>query len=492
MPQPRVRVGPAGRGDEAIGEQVDVEAQMTGQLVVDLLLLGEQIEQQRGEPGEVQDAGDVLVAAAVPARAGAVREDHQAPRVVRDSEQRFEHARLAANLHVLHRDRRVAAGAPGAAAEQRHHLGVANLRELPVPPSDRAELLRRGDAHQLVHLGADLRGGDRGDHRRREDQPARAELADGAERGARGDAGGDAVVHQDHRPACDLRQRHATPVEARAPLQLHALALGDAGQLRGSDREDADGLGVDEGRASLGDGADAQLGLPGRAQLADHQHLERRVESAGDLPRDDDAAAGQRQHQRVLAPVLLQQRGKLPACVLSVAEQHRLLESAIGMPKARGAQPGRPGNARVATGGECPRSTALETPGRASRIAPAERRQPPGSAAPERPVVGTPRTPNVTTRCTNRSAVAIRRSAACALRKQLRLVQMRVMRPVDRLLLGFLFALAVLTAVCVPSPWLLLAAIGAMAARSSCALARSRGCCASRTPSSRCRSSRRW
>lgn len=45
---------------------------------------------------------------------------------------------------------------------------------------------------------------------------------------------------------------------------------------------------------------------------------------------------------------------------------------------------------------------------------------------------------------------------------------------VDRLLLGFLFALAVLTAACVPSPWLLLAAIAAMAA-SILALARWRG-----------------
>jgi membrane-associated phospholipid phosphatase len=45
---------------------------------------------------------------------------------------------------------------------------------------------------------------------------------------------------------------------------------------------------------------------------------------------------------------------------------------------------------------------------------------------------------------------------------------------VDRLLLGFLVALAVLTAACVPSPWLLLAAIGAMAA-SILALAHWRG-----------------
>jgi membrane-associated phospholipid phosphatase len=46
--------------------------------------------------------------------------------------------------------------------------------------------------------------------------------------------------------------------------------------------------------------------------------------------------------------------------------------------------------------------------------------------------------------------------------------------PVDRLLLAFLFALGVLTAACVPSPWILLAAIGAMAA-SILALSRWRG-----------------
>jgi hypothetical protein len=44
--------------------------------MVEFLLRGEQVEQQRAQASVGQDAGDVTVARAVPAAAAAVREDH--------------------------------------------------------------------------------------------------------------------------------------------------------------------------------------------------------------------------------------------------------------------------------------------------------------------------------------------------------------------------------------------------------------------------------
>ena len=70
----RARLGaqPSGHLDQAAGEQADVEH--VGP--VPFLLGGEQVEQQRAQAGILQNAGDMLVARAVPAAAAAVDEHH--------------------------------------------------------------------------------------------------------------------------------------------------------------------------------------------------------------------------------------------------------------------------------------------------------------------------------------------------------------------------------------------------------------------------------
>ena len=66
---------PVGRRDQPPGEQLDVEDVRA----VPLLLGGEQVDEQRAQPGLVEHLGDVAVAWAVAAAAAAVREDDDCP-----------------------------------------------------------------------------------------------------------------------------------------------------------------------------------------------------------------------------------------------------------------------------------------------------------------------------------------------------------------------------------------------------------------------------
>ncbi len=70
-----VEAEPAGDFEEAAGEQVDIEAEVAGEFVLGFFLFGEEVEEEGGEAGFAEDAGDVLVAGAVSAAAAAVDED---------------------------------------------------------------------------------------------------------------------------------------------------------------------------------------------------------------------------------------------------------------------------------------------------------------------------------------------------------------------------------------------------------------------------------
>ena len=65
---------PGGRAGEAVGEQADVEPQVGGAGIHHFFLGGEQVEQERAEPGLLEPAGDGAVARAEPAAAAAMRE----------------------------------------------------------------------------------------------------------------------------------------------------------------------------------------------------------------------------------------------------------------------------------------------------------------------------------------------------------------------------------------------------------------------------------
>jgi hypothetical protein len=78
---------------------------------------------------------------------------------------------------------------------------------------------------------------------------------------------------------------------------------------------DGDHLGIDDPDAALPDRAQAQLGLDGYAELADHDHVERRAQRPRHLRRDGHTATGERQHHDVLAAQVQHPVGQPPACV---------------------------------------------------------------------------------------------------------------------------------------------------------------------------------
>ena len=77
---------------------------------------------------------------------------------------------------------------------------------------------------------------------------------------------------------------------------------------------------VDHLGAAFGDRAERQLGLVGQAELADHQHVERRVEHGRDLGGDRHAAAGEGDHQRAVEAERGDRLGQLPAGVPPIGE----------------------------------------------------------------------------------------------------------------------------------------------------------------------------
>ena len=74
----RLLRGPLHGGNQSIGEQADVEAQLSCLVVEVPLFGGEQIHHHRRKGGILQDSRDELVAMAVAAAAAAVREQHDA------------------------------------------------------------------------------------------------------------------------------------------------------------------------------------------------------------------------------------------------------------------------------------------------------------------------------------------------------------------------------------------------------------------------------
>ena len=113
-----------------------------------------------------------------------------------------------------------------------------------------------------------------------------------------------------------LTPQPVRPVPARRPLRAP-----------GRDRPASVRLAHDAHAAGC-DGAHGIFLLPRKAQLAHHQHVERRAERLRHFPGHRHAAARQRQHQDVGLPAPGSQRlGERTAGVASILEFHRLLRS---------------------------------------------------------------------------------------------------------------------------------------------------------------------
>jgi hypothetical protein len=197
---------------------------------------------------------------------------------------------------------------PAGAREQPRHLVVARLAEVAVPEPDGLERLGHGwtddpigqPRQPVARLPrADGHGDD--DLRRR----ARAQRDDGRlHRCARCQA----VVDQDHGAALDRRRAPAGAVARVVPIDLEPLACGHLRDGCAREAQAPHEVVVQHLGAVFGDRAEGQLLVPGHAELAHEEDVERRVERARHLSGDGHAAAGQGEHQRIAASRVLAQR----------------------------------------------------------------------------------------------------------------------------------------------------------------------------------------
>ena len=133
--------------------------------------------------------------------------------------------------------------------------------------------------------------------------------------------GGDAVVDDDHRPP---PERHRCPPAAEpgdSALELGPLAGLYLGELVGGHAGHPEDPFVDDSGTAFADGAHRQLGLEGHAQLADHDHVEGRVEGSGHLEGHGYPAPGETDDHDVRAPL------RRRAWLASFGTLHHALES---------------------------------------------------------------------------------------------------------------------------------------------------------------------
>ena len=331
---------PFGRGPEPGGEQVDVEHVVA----VALFLSGEQIEEQRCELRVVEHFRDVLVPCAVPAAPTPVGEHHDAAGIGWHREVARHRNRSGAHDHLFITARIPSLTRVGIRSrvmgrklgEEIGNLVVRHLREVVVPLADAEEVRRRLEAHDLVGMRGELshRVGRCNGHG--QNDATRPMGARHLERSARRAARGEPVVDDDDRPVLEAEHVALAPESARPAFELGSLAHFDGRDLLGADTCHPDHVVVEHTCPALADGAHPELGLARHPELADDDHIERCAERASDLGRHRHAAARQREHDRVLAPEVLETRRQLASRSAAVTKAH-----APSMPGRDPAEKGR-------------------------------------------------------------------------------------------------------------------------------------------------------
>ena len=250
----------------------------------------EQIEEERREPRALQHLGDEAISRALAAAPAAVREEDEASRAARDHE-----IALEPPLRRVDRDRSLACAR---ALEQLDDLVVARLLEIGVALAHGEHHVARLDADHLVDLAPEVLELVGGRDRDGEDELRGTARADRLERRANRSAGRDAVIHDDHRATADVRRGRSAAKTPLAIDHLLRLLVDDRVQLFLGHAELGHELVVDVHAATFGDGAHAELGLHGRAELAHDPNVELGAERASHLERDGDAAAREPDHER--------------------------------------------------------------------------------------------------------------------------------------------------------------------------------------------------
>ena len=187
-------VCPVRRDHEPRREELDVEPDLRRARVDLLFVRREQIEQERREPLAVQLGGDVLVSRAGATAARAVREEHEAARVVRDRQVAFEVllTERDADVPIARQPNALRTGParPGSfgsrAIEQRGDVIVGRRGEVLVPEADGEGRVLHVQAHDLVGDRRELVERARRRHRHGQDEPARAARVQCLQSGASG------------------------------------------------------------------------------------------------------------------------------------------------------------------------------------------------------------------------------------------------------------------------------------------------------------------
>ena len=130
------------------------------------------------------------------------------------------------------------------------------------------------------------------------------------------------------RCACRTRTTHnsreaasQTNTPTATTDQFATFTLGDITELLRGDPQRTQHVVVDNHPSPTGQGPDGELFVPGRAELAHHERVERRTDRGGDLPGHRDAAARQTEHQHVRVPAVgVEQPGQDTAGLSTVPE----------------------------------------------------------------------------------------------------------------------------------------------------------------------------
>ena len=266
-----------------------------------------------------QHAGHPPVARAVAAAAAAVREHDRPGRLRARGDGQVPgqgEAGPDGDHHPRGRRRRVVVGRGRlrrARGEQRQHLAVVRGPEGLVPLADGAQVAWLQHAHHVVGLGLQRRHALRRAHRHGQDQPPRSPRADRAQRRPRRPPGRQAVVHDDDGAPGDVERRPPAAVALHTLVELAVRVAHRRLELAVAGQRPSHGESVEDLDAALRDGADAVLGVPGGADLAYDEDVERRTQRARHLGGDGDAAPGQAEHDRVLRRVGRQALGERPA-----------------------------------------------------------------------------------------------------------------------------------------------------------------------------------
>jgi len=209
--------------------------------------------------------------------------------------------------------------------EELGDFGIGGLGEVCVALADAAKIGRGVKGEKALDKGTQggtglTRGDGCGD-----DDLARVLRAEGLDCGAKGGAGGDAVIDEDDSFSSDRGRGGMAAIGELPTMKL--LALNGGFSFKGStrDAESTHHIMVYDLDAARGDGAHGEFCVAGDAELADDEDIERGVEFAGNLRGHGDAAAREGKHENVRAAGMLHERGgKKAAGVRAVAEGGRI------------------------------------------------------------------------------------------------------------------------------------------------------------------------